>query len=595
MGVIYYKNKQYASGGGDSEETLYTAGTGIQISEDKVISTKDIKKNYIDNSNFRINQTGASEYSTPNEYTVDRWYIDGGTLKPVENGVQFINPNTESGSSTLIRLRQNIHYGFSEFTGKTLTLSAKINGKIYSATATIPTEKPTEGTAAQFITAGIADFSINLNYSITADYFVPYIAVAYGRTVLIEWMKLEVNGEFSGYIEPDYMTELIKMNFTTPDKGALDIPTGGESYNDTEIKEDIEEIRNSIPSTVKVKTGDFVTNSNGDIDPVILFNIGNNVTDAIYYDNYLFAVSGEQPILYIVDSSNALMQVQCQGGDNAGFKKVAVCKDVSENYTVFLTSVNNIVFFGSVNMSSNTLFFMGSVNESLIAVQHGKNVLSLNQMGNININNCNGDIINFNQELGVISLETFTSISDVRLFGNTTVAVKGIDSMGVEIYHIYDMSTGERWFFQDVTDENTTFTIDNIIAVILYKDNLIIYSDQGMFYTIPNGSFYNPLAIAEKDEVANIIKVRSYTMLFNPMDFTADYANMDIVGEHLVLMGQTETAIYSPNTAPKTVRFNGICKAFDGGNGIYFITTRECVMAEYETEEVDITEAFMRL
>lgn len=366
-------------------------------------------------------------------------------------------------------------------------------------------------------------------------------------------------------------------------------------YDDSEIIEDIKEIRNSIPSTVKVKTGDFVTNSNGDIEPVILFNIGNNITDAIYYDNYLFAVSGEQPILYIVDSSNALMQIQCQGGDNAGFKKVAVCKDVSGNYTVFLTSVNNVVFFGSVNMSSNTLFFMGSVNESLIAVQYGKNVLSLNQMGNININNCNGDVINFNQELGVISLESFTSISNVRLFGNTTVAVRGIDSMGIEVYHIYDMSTGERWFFQDVTDENTTFTIDNIIAVTLYKDNLIIYSDQGMFYTIPNGSFYNPLAIAEKDEVANIIKVRSYTMSFNPMNFTADYANMDVIGEHLVLMGQTETAIYSPNTTPKTVHCNEAYKAFDGGNGIYFITPRECAMAEYETEEVDITEAFMRM
>ena len=146
----------------------------------------------------------------------------------------------------MIKLRQNIHYGFSEFAGKTLTLSAKINGMILTATATIPTEKPTEGTAAQYITSGIADFSINLNYSVTADYFVPYIAVAYGRTVLIEWMKLEVNGEFSGYIEPDYMTELIKMNFTTPDKGALDIPTGGESYDDTGIKEDITTLEDTV-------------------------------------------------------------------------------------------------------------------------------------------------------------------------------------------------------------------------------------------------------------------------------------------------------------------------------------------------------------
>lgn len=271
MGVIYYKNKQYASGGStpssssehieltyaeyqalseaeqkngavyfitdvdnDGGITGYTGGTGITISEDKIISIKDIKKNYIDNSNFRINTRGQSEYvaSDTTTYTVDRWYIDGGILTPVENGVQFTNPNTEAGSSSLVRLKQNIGYSFADFAGKTITLSAKINDVVYSGTATISTEKPTEGTATQYIAVGIADFGINLNYSITGDYFVPYFALAYNRTILIEWMKLEVNSEFSGYIEPDYTTELIKMNMTTSDKGVLNLPYTKEEVDD---------------------------------------------------------------------------------------------------------------------------------------------------------------------------------------------------------------------------------------------------------------------------------------------------------------------------------------------------------------------------
>lgn len=283
--------------------TDYTAGTGIKISEDKIISTKDVKKNYIDNSNFRINQTGASEYSTANEYTVDRWYIDGGILTPVENGVQFVNPNTETGASNLVRLRQNIHYGFAEFAGKTVTLSAKINGVVYSGKAIIPTEKPTEGTATQYITSGITDFSINLNYSVTADYFVPYIALAYNRTALIEWMKLEVNDEFSGYIEPDYMTELIKMNFTTSDKGALDIPTGGESYDDTEIKEDIATLETSLENKLdKDGSADNLSYS------ALTSNLKEDPSKEIENDNAIEEVEkyyGEKIIETLIDSIGA--------------------------------------------------------------------------------------------------------------------------------------------------------------------------------------------------------------------------------------------------------------------------------------------------
>ena len=239
-------NKSYYITDVDDEGVItgYTGGTGITIGEDKVIAIKDIKKNYIDNSNFRINQTSQSEYIATDStiYTVDRWYIDGGTLTVMENGVQFVNPNTEAGSSSLIRLKQNIGYSFAEFAGKTVTLSAKINDIIYTGTATIPTEKPTEGTAVQYIASGIADFGINLNYSITGDYFVPYLALAYNKTVVIEWMKLEVNDVFSGYIEPDYSTELIKMNMTTSDKGALSLPYT-KAETDAKISEELNAIR----------------------------------------------------------------------------------------------------------------------------------------------------------------------------------------------------------------------------------------------------------------------------------------------------------------------------------------------------------------
>lgn len=212
---------------------------------------EDIRSNYIDNSNFSVNTNGGAEYTYVDTaiYTVDRWYIDGGILTPKGNGVQFQNTNTESGTESLIRLKQNIPYTFDTFAGKTLTLSTKINGTVYSGSATLPEEKPTTGTdsstAVQYIAIGVAEYGINLNYSITGDYFVPYVALAYNQTALIEWMKLEIGDSATPYVAPDYSTEQIKTNFMN-DTGNLSMP-----YTKEEVDSKIEGI------TITTNNGEF--------------------------------------------------------------------------------------------------------------------------------------------------------------------------------------------------------------------------------------------------------------------------------------------------------------------------------------------------
>lgn len=216
-----YNGKDGADGtpGKDGADgTSYTAGTGIEVSEDDVMSVSTVNKNYIDNSDFSINQTGQAEY-TEAGYTVDRWYIDNGSVTVADNGIIFTNPLTEG----LVRLKQDIPYGFEVFAGKTLTLSAKIDGEVYSGTGTIPTEKPTGTTTIQYIATGITAWGLNLNYVVASDCFVPYIALAYDRSINIEWVKLEVSENRTPYLEPDYMTELIKTNFTGTD-GKLSLP-----------------------------------------------------------------------------------------------------------------------------------------------------------------------------------------------------------------------------------------------------------------------------------------------------------------------------------------------------------------------------------
>lgn len=246
--------------------------------------------NYIDNSNFSVNTNGEAEYTYVDTaiYTVDRWYIDGGILTPKGNGVQLQNTNTDSGTESLIRLKQNIPYTFDTFAGKTLTLSAKINGTVYSGSATLPEEKPTTGTdsstAVQYIAIGVAEYGINLNYSITGDYFVPYVALAYNQDVLIEWMKLEIGDSATPYVAPDYTTEQINMSFMN-DTGNLSMP-----YTKEEVDSKIDGI-NASSLMVTTNNGEFKY-QNG-VVMTESFNIYNQASGAaqgkiIEIDNYYF-------------------------------------------------------------------------------------------------------------------------------------------------------------------------------------------------------------------------------------------------------------------------------------------------------------------
>lgn len=264
---------------------------------------EDIKGNYIDNSNFSANSNEQSEYTTEqgtNLYTVDRWYIDGGTLVPKSNGVQFTNNNENTGTNSLIRLRQDIPYPFDTFAGKKLTLSAKINGVIYTGTSEqLPAEKPTEGTdgssAIQYIqTTGIAEHAICLNYSVTGDYFVPYIALAYSQSAEIEWVKLEIGDSATPYVAPDYATEKIKTGLMS-DNGNISLPY---------TKEEVDN-RFSAAGTINVKTGRFQIEPGGNMLHTITYPPRFTEGRCFLFDNNYYGIE-EYKVTKVSDIYNSV-------------------------------------------------------------------------------------------------------------------------------------------------------------------------------------------------------------------------------------------------------------------------------------------------
>lgn len=152
------------------------------------LGTKFSNPNLLINPDFKVNQRGATSY-TSNEYTVDRWKVNNGTVRPQSNGVtvtlnnkgQFIQPleNTLSGTYTATIKVTSITGDCVLFVGshslqlnKAGTFTITENGSITG----ISLYKSTEGTC----------------------------------TINVEYIKLEQGSVATTFIAPNPAVELIK-------------------------------------------------------------------------------------------------------------------------------------------------------------------------------------------------------------------------------------------------------------------------------------------------------------------------------------------------------------------------------------------------
>ena len=140
------------------------------------------------NGDFKINQRGSTIYNcTKNEYTVDRWMGFNG-LKVTKNTAGITISNTNSSGSGLFQ--QKLEETYSSFAGQALTLSAKIDGEIYSLTTTFASSSPTsQGTiASKEIKTGV---SLTLTY-FANDIFSVGITLSSGKSLTLTYIKLEL-------------------------------------------------------------------------------------------------------------------------------------------------------------------------------------------------------------------------------------------------------------------------------------------------------------------------------------------------------------------------------------------------------------------
>ena len=167
------------------------------------ISTTYSNPNLIINGDFRVNQRGETTYTAINGsvYTADRWilnYMVGSTFTP--------------STKTLSVAANGSFYQYIEDTpallGKTVTISAKVNGIIYSATVDITSSYSENDAYIKDIK--MSKGKIRLLYSISKNVLRIGITEDQSQTynLVIDYIKLEVGEAATPYSPRLYAEEL---------------------------------------------------------------------------------------------------------------------------------------------------------------------------------------------------------------------------------------------------------------------------------------------------------------------------------------------------------------------------------------------------
>lgn len=169
------------------------------------IAENVVNANFLINGDFKVNQRGESVYNlTGTKYTVDRWLgFSGLEVSVVSNGGVIVENTNSSGGGWF---QQKFEEKFEVFKNKTITISAKVGGKLYSGTATIPESEPAVQT--NIIDVLLEDNNhLRLTY-LTNGQMVFNFYVNAGTTLEIEYAKLEFATSATAFESRPYAEEL---------------------------------------------------------------------------------------------------------------------------------------------------------------------------------------------------------------------------------------------------------------------------------------------------------------------------------------------------------------------------------------------------
>jgi hypothetical protein len=192
--------------------------------------------NLLVNEHFTENSRGQQEYTAAG-YTVDGWRLNAatGTVTVLPHGIRFASTSTA-------QLSQWIAAAYDDLANHTLTVSGYIDNVLYTATATIPSAKPTAYTT--FARVDIADncflafswsassqkFEVRINFSAAGSVFIAAAKLEFGDKSTLAYPEVVKAPNLAGSLleNGDFMlNSLGKTEYV----GAVDTVDGWFSSN----------------------------------------------------------------------------------------------------------------------------------------------------------------------------------------------------------------------------------------------------------------------------------------------------------------------------------------------------------------------------
>ena len=162
--------------------------------------------NLLINPNFAINQRGQSVYNNTNaptnNYTVDRWihYANNAyTLTPITGGGATI-VNSGASSVDFANIIENGRYIIGS---KTVTISISVSNSIYYKSFSLASA----GTSNSIGVTG--EWTLYLEWT-SGNVYKAWLRVYAGKTVTINWVKVELGSVATAFVPPMTAEELTK-------------------------------------------------------------------------------------------------------------------------------------------------------------------------------------------------------------------------------------------------------------------------------------------------------------------------------------------------------------------------------------------------
>lgn len=273
-GKTYSGSTNYASA------ITYIKEDGSKTTVQKELDSRPVNNNLLINSNFAnpVNQRGVvspvvNSNADASFYTIDRWNMYGVGKLIINEGESI---TIEGGSVTLRQYIEDTEL----VDGKSVTLSAKVNGVIYTNTDILDKSGSGKAVIRVYDDAGKNICTIYSQYSNSKGYHSVAIGVPDASSVTVEWAKLELGEVATPYVPRLYAEELeLCKRYYQSFANIIGVFAFAYSNSDILYRVNFTEMRNVPNATLLYVNGISSSNAGTNASSSTVTNINNDYAE----------------------------------------------------------------------------------------------------------------------------------------------------------------------------------------------------------------------------------------------------------------------------------------------------------------------------